>query len=201
MNHIDGNLAYKLDCSSDLYWEEVIDGKVVMMAPARVNHHRVSGNIYRIFSSFLKGRKCEPFQDGVGVILSDTEQYIPDMMVVCDPDKVQDKGVVGAPDLVVEVLSPGTAKNDRGHKKDVYERYGVREYWIVNPADLTVEQYVLTDGKFVLREVYHKYTASWLADMKEEERAAVVTEFHCTLFDDLTIRLDDIFGRVVTEGR
>ena len=197
---MDGNLAHKLDGHFDDQWEELIDGKVVMMAPARVNHHRVSANIYSLFRDYLKGRKCEPFPDGVGLYLSNREHYVPDMMVVCDPDKVKDKGIVGAPDLVVEVLSPGTAKNDRGHKKDVYERYGVREYWLVDPSNFTVEQYVLEDGKFVLRDVYHKYSTSWLADMEEEERAAVVTEFKCSLYDDLLISLDEIFGRVFIDG-
>lgn len=197
---MNGNLAYKMDGQFDEPWEELIDGKVVMMAPARVNHHRVSGNLYKIFSLYLDGRRCEPFPDGVGLYLSDREHYIPDMMVVCDPDKVKDKGIVGAPDLVIEVLSPGTAKNDKGHKKDVYERYGVREYWIVDPMGLNIEQYILENGRFTLRDVYHKYSASWLADMKEDERAAVVTEFKCSLFDDLLISLDDVFGRVVVGG-
>ena len=197
---MDGNLAYKQDGHSDGLWEELIDGKVVMMVPARVNHHRVSGNLYNIFSRYLHGRPCEPFPDGVGLYLSAKEHYIPDMMVVCDPDKVQDKGIVGAPDLVIEVLSPSTAKNDRGHKKDVYERHGVREYWIVDPAALNVEQYVLENGKFTLWDVYHKYSASWLAEMDEEERAAVVTEFRCSLFDDLLISLEDVFRRVVVGG-
>ena len=190
---MNGNLAYKLEPQ-----EEIIGGKVVMMAPATINHTRITRNISRIFDSFLQNRPCEYFPDGAGLYLSeDEDEYQPDGMVVCDPDKVTDDGIFGAPDLVVEVLSPSTARYDRGHKMKVYEKYGVREYWIVNPLDLCVEQYVLQDGAFVLWDVYHKYAPSALERMKEKERAEVVTEFRCSLFDDLVIRLDDVFGRVI----
>lgn len=189
---MESNLAYKLEPL-----EEVIGGKVVMMASPTVNHNRVAGNIYRIFGNYLRGHKCEPFQDGTALFLEeDNEEYKPDMMVVCDPDKVKPDGVHGAPDLVVEVLSPSTGKNDKGHKKDVYEKHGVREYWIVSPGDCSVERYILKDGRFVLRDVYQQYPEFMLKRMTEEEKNALVTEFKCTLFDDLSIRLDDVFYRV-----
>ena len=196
---MNGNLAYKLDEYHDMPKEEIIGGRIIMMAPATLNHTRIVRNISRIFDTYLQGRPCEYFPDGAGLYLEDeTEEYKPDGMVVCDQNKSKDdKGVYGTPDLVVEVLSPSTARHDRGHKKDIYEKHGVREYWIVNPLDMSVEQYVLEDGRFVLWDVYHKYAPSVLAGMKEKERATVVTEFRCSLFPDLTIRLDDIFGRVV----
>ena len=190
------NLAYQLD-----EWpEEIIRGRVVMMAAASMNHNRISGNIHTIFDNYLDGRRCEPCQDGTALFLEEgAEEYKPDMMVVCDPDKVKRKGVYGAPDLAVEVLSNSTARNDRGHKKDMYEKHGVREYWIVDPLRMSLEQYVLENGKFVLRDVYHKYSASELADMDEKERAAIVTEFKCSLFDDLTISVERVFRRVVLD--
>ena len=191
---MNGNLAYKLEPE-----EEMIGGKVFMMASPSSNHNRVTGNIYYLFRDYLKNRRCEPFPDREALYLEDeTEEYQPDGMVVCDPDKVKADGVHGAPDLAVEVLSPSTAKNDRGHKKDVYERHGVREYWIVDPANRAVEQYVLENGRFILRDVYQEYPDFMLKRMKEEERAAIVTEFKCTLFDDLTIRLEDVFYRVTS---
>ncbi len=185
------NLAYELERR-----EEIIGGKVVMMASPSLNHNFVAGNIYRLFGDYLDKRPCTPFSDNTKVVLADDERYIPDMMVVCDPKKFGDNRVNGAPDLVVEVLSPGTARNDRGHKKYAYEKHGVREYWIVSPGDRIVEQYVSEGGRFVLRGVYAQYPKYMLDEMKEEERAAVVTEFQCSLFDDLTIRLDDVFKRV-----
>ena len=116
------------------------------------------------------------------------------MMVVCDRDKIQSDGVHGAPDLVVEVLSPSTAKNDRSHKKEVYASCGVQEYWIVDPISKAIEQYLLKSGQFVLCEVYTVYPDWMLAKMSEEERAAVETHFKCSLFDDFDISLDDIFS-------
>ena len=178
-------------------WEEVIDGKIVMMSPASMNHNRIAGNIFSLFNRYLKGRTCEAFSDGAALYLTDSDDYyIPDVMVVCDPNKVKDDGVHGAPDLVVEILSPGTTKNDRGRKKDDYEKYGVKEYWIVEPANKTVEQYILQDGKLALYETYSIMPDWMLARMKPEAYAAVATSFKCCLYDDLTIRLEDIFARV-----
>ena len=191
---MEGNLAYQ-----DAWPEEIIGGRVVSMAPAIVPHSRVKYNIGRLFGKYLEGKRCEFLPDGTGLILSEGEdEYIPDGMVVCDPDKVGYDAVRGAPDLVIEVLSPGTARYDKGRKKDVYEKHGVREYWIVSPGDLTLEQYVLTDGRFELREVYHRYSAVELRRLKPEERGAIPTEFQCSLFDDLTIRVADVFERVVS---
>ena len=186
------NLAYKLEPR-----EEIISGRVVMMATPTLNHNFIVGNVYRIFGNYLHGKRCTPFADNTSLFLTDKERYIPDMMIVCNPDKLKADGVHGAPDLVVEVLSPGTGRYDKGHKKDVYEKHGVREYWIISPEERLIEQYVLEDGRFVLRDVFQQYPDFMLKRMKEDERAAVVTEFRCSLFDDLTIRLEDIFYRVI----
>ena len=189
---MNGNLAYQEEPR-----EEIIGGRVVMMAPASINHNRISKNLARIFDDHLRGRPCEYFLEAGLYLQTDEEEYIPDGMVVCDPAKVRDTGVFGTPDLVVEILSRSTAKYDKGRKKDTYERFGVREYWIVDPFSLSVEQYVLEDGKLVLRDIFHKYPPSVLSGMKERERAAVVDAFPCAIFEGLTVRLDDVFGRVM----
>ena len=195
-NSTSENLAYKLDGYCDPPHKEVIHGKVVLMAPARLSHNRVSFNIALLFHKFLEGKPCEYFPDGNGLFLSEEEQYEPDGMVVCDPDKAQDKGIVGTPDLVVEVLSRSTSRYDRGHKMDVYEKFGVREYWIVSPAERSVEQYVLDGGKFYLVNTWQKVSPSVWEDMVEEERAAIETEFPCFIFPELTVKLDDVFGKL-----
>ena len=189
---IDGNLALKEETL-----EELIGGEVVMMAPPASNHNRIARNLSGIFVPYLRGKKCEYFVDHEGVFLADGEEYIPDGLIVCDPDKVKRNGVYGAPDLAIEILSPGTAKNDRGRKKDVYEQSGVREYWIVNPSDMTIEQYLLQNEKFVLNDVYRKCQDYELEDMTDEERAAIVTEFHCSLFPELSISVEDVFDHVI----
>ena len=188
---VNDNLAYQ-----DAFREELIDGEFVAMSPAASNHNRIARNILLIFGTYLKGKKCESFGDGEMVFLTETDHFIPDFMVVCDPDKIKGLGVYGAPDLIAEVLSPGTAHNDRGRKMDVYAQCGVREYWIVSPSEKSVEQYIQKDGRLVLKAVYTVHPDFMLEAMTDAERAALVTEFRCTLFDDLTIRLEDIFERI-----
>lgn len=185
---MNGNLAYQ-----DWQREELIGGKVVMMSPASAGHTYVADNILMIFKQYLKGKKCIPFGDGLLVHLTDKDKFVPDVMVVCDRDKIKNSGVYGAPDLVVEVLSPSTAKNDKGYKKDVYETSGVPEYWIVEPSQKSIEVYLLQNGRYVLDNIYTLYPAEELEEMTDEEKAIVITEFKCHLYNDLTIRLDDIF--------
>ena len=191
---MNGNLAY---LQNDV-WEELIDGKVIAMSPRpTTDHYHVSFNIAYIFITYLRGKRCTPFGDGVDLYLTETDRFIPDGMVVCDTEKIKRDGVHGAPDLVVEVLSPSTAKHDRGRKKQVYEQCGVSEYWIVDPANKTLEQYLLQQGAFTLHEVYAIYPDYMLDKMTEEERAALPASFRCSLFEDLDIVLEDIFDRVL----
>lgn len=166
-----------------------------MVVPASTNHTFVSNNILMIFTNYLKGKNCVPFGDGLLVYLTDGDKFVPDVMVVCDPDKIKADGVHGAPDLVVEVLSPSTMRNDKIHKKDVYAKCGVREYWLVDPVSKSLEVYRTDGAEFVLHDIYAMHAGWELAQMSEEERAAVVTHFQCSLFDDLDISLDDIFYR------
>ena len=188
---MENNLAYQ-----DEYEEELIDGKIIVMAPISVKHAFISGNLYNIFSDYLRGRRCTPIVDGPIVYLTEKDHFVPDFMVVCDPDKIRDNGIYGAPDLVAEVLSPGTASRDKRYKKKIYAQCGVKEYWIVSQMERSIEQYVLTDGALDLKEVYTEYPDYMLENMSEEEKAALVTEFKCTLFEDLSIKLEDVFYRV-----
>ena len=191
---MNGNLAY---LQNDV-WEELIDGKVIAMSPRpTTDHYHVSFNIAYIFTTYLRGKRCTPFGDGVDLYLTETDRFIPDGMVVCDTEKIKRDGVHGAPDIVVEVLPPSTAKHDRGRKKQVYEQCGVSEYWIVDPANKTLEQYLLQQGAFTLHEVYAIYPDYMLDKMTEEERAALPASFRCSLFEDLDIVLEDIFDRVL----
>ena len=183
------NLAYK-----DKLREEMIGGQVVAMSPATPRHNRVALKIAVLFENYLKGKKCIPFGDGTAVFLTDDDHFIPDFMVVCDPKKIKEKWVEGAPDLVVEILSPSTAKNDKWHKKNVYESSGVPEYWIVSSKERSIEVYLLRDGRYELDGLYTYYPEEELKDMWDEDREALVMEFKCHLYDDLVIRLEDIFG-------
>jgi len=189
------NLAYQEDSR-----KEIINGEIVAMSPRPAwNHVSTAGNIYRIFANYLGKKRCTPIPDGLDLFLSEENRFVPDFMVVCDREKVKRDGVHGAPDLVVEVLSPSTAMNDRKYKKDIYAQYGVREYWIADPAGKSIEQYLLRDGGFTLHAVYTVYPDWMLKKMTAEECAAVVTHFRCSLYDDLDIFLDDIFDGLLPE--
>ena len=180
--------------------DEMIGGKIVLMSPRpTINHLIISDNICKLFSIYVDSKtdsKCKVFSDGADLFLTKTNRFIPDGMVVCDPNKVKYDGIHGAPDLVVEVLSPSTMKRDRTEKKDVYEKCGVKEYWIVNPAGKSIEQYILENGRFTLNEVYVVYEDYMIESWSEEDKAAIVTEFKCSLSDELVLRLEDIFARV-----
>ena len=190
MNGTHGNLAYQEEPRT-----EIIGGRVVMLAAPSMSHVFIAADIFRIFDAYLDGKPCTAIPDSAAVFLEEGEEYQPDVMVVCDPAKIRNKGVFGAPDLVVEVLSPSTGRYDRGHKMQVYERGGVREYWIVDPVSRTIDQYVLTDGRLILRDEYRQYTAEEWEDLDEKERAAAVKEFRCSLFDDLVISVERVFRR------
>ena len=136
---MNSNLAYQEE-----WREELIGGEVVAMAPATPQHNYIAGNIHYVFKHYIRQKKgkCIPFQDGTAVRLSEENSFIPDFMVVCDRSKISTNRVYGAPDLAVEVLSPSTAKNDKWHKKNVYESSGVPEYWIVSPREKSIEVYL-----------------------------------------------------------
>lgn len=187
---MNGNLAYQ-----DAPWDELINGETVLMSPRpSVQHNWIAGNIFVAFSNHLKGKKCIPFGDGTDVYLTEDDRVIPDVMIICRTDIIKRNGIHGAPNLVVEVLSPGTAKKDRGYKKDLYERTGVREYWIVGPEARSIEVYLLTDGKYVLDEVYSAPPED--TDLTEEEREQHKKEIKISLCDGFSISLDEIFSRL-----
>ena len=141
---------------------EIIDGEVVMMAPAPARvHQEVSMELSSQFHAYLKGKKCKvyaaPFavrlfeQDGDSPEDVDT-MVEPDITVVCDPSKLDERGCKGAPDMVVEILSPSTQRHDRFTKFSLYQRAGVREYWIVDPDSRTAQSFILEDGHYSVKE-------------------------------------------------
>lgn len=189
---MNSNLAYVED--NEPRREELHHGQVVLMAPSpNMNHNFIASNIYDIFKKHLRGKKCRVIYDGSDVFLTEEDVFVPDMMVVCDRSKIRWNGIHGAPDLVVEVLSLGTAKRDRGYKKDMYEKCGVKEYWIVSPQEKTVEVYLLEEGRYRLDGAYTLVPEEMLREMKEKDRKEIISQFQCSLFDDLTIRLEEVF--------
>ena len=186
------NLAY-----AEESWDELIDGKIVLMSPRPATDHiRTAGNIYHILRSYLRGKRCKVFPDGMDLYLTDTDRFIPDVMVVCDHSKIKNDGIHGAPDLVVEVLSPSSIKRDRIYKKSIYEKCGVREYWIVNPMDKSIDVYCLKDGVYQLTDICSLPPDFWLKKLEEKEKAEIKMEITPSVFSGLTIALADIFEDV-----
>ena len=145
---------------------EIIDGEPVMMAPPPSRaHQEISGELFGQLREYLKGKKCKvyhapfavrPFEQG-GDSQEEVDTIVePDITIVCDPSKLDDMGCKGAPDMVVEILSPSTRRHDRLTKFNLYQRAGVREYWIVDPADKSVQVFTLTDGLLLPHEVYDR---------------------------------------------
>ncbi|MDE6589595.1 MAG: Uma2 family endonuclease [Oscillospiraceae bacterium] len=149
------------DC---LTWEEnerieIIDGEAVMMAPPSRVHQEISGALFAQLYNFLEGKKCRVYAAPFAVRLferdgetpEDVDTMVePDLSVVCDGNKLDNHGCKGAPDLVIEILSPSTRRHDRLVKLGLYQRAGVREYWIVNPEEKTVQVFT-QDGSGSLR--------------------------------------------------
>lgn len=124
---------------------ELIDGQMYMMAPPTTDHQRLVARLsHRILSHIdAKGGNCEVFPAPFAVFLNKDElNYVePDISVICDKDRLDDKGCNGAPDWVIEIVSPSTSRIDYGVKLFKYRNAGVREYWIVNPSMRTVNVY------------------------------------------------------------
>lgn len=134
---------------------EIIDGTPVMQASPSTAHQNTVLGLGAEFHNFLKGKPCNVYLAPLSVRLevqtddSDTTVLEPDIFVVCDPNKMKKDGCVGAPDLVIEVLSPSTAKLDRIVKFRKYLNAGVREYWIVDPDIQSVHVNILANGAYV----------------------------------------------------
>lgn len=178
-------------------WIELIDGKVCMMSPRpRPKHNRVINTLTTIFENYLWDKPCQVFTDGVDVYLDEKNHFIPDLMIVCNKDIIKPDAIYGAPDLVVEVLSLRTAKNDRTKKLEAYARAGVREYWIVSPLERSVEVYLQQDGRLVLDNVYHDVPDWEYEKMDPEDQAEIHREIKVSIYDDLVIHTRDVFHKI-----
>ena len=165
MEPIMSNLAYKMDdlftYADYLCWEteeryEIIDGIAYAMASPTMRHQIISWELTGIIYDCLKDKPCRAFTAPFDVRLfpeeddSDTTVVQPDLLVVCDKSKLADgKACKGAPDLIIEILSPSSVIMDRKVKAEKYREAGVKEYWIVNSETLDIMVNRLTDGRYV----------------------------------------------------
>ncbi len=140
---------------------ELIDGIPEMMAPPSRLHQKICGELFGQLHEYLKGKECEVYAAPFAVRLFEREDDFPmdtvtmvepDLSVVCDPRKLDDIGCKGAPDLVIEILSPSSRRHDRITKFNLYRRAGVREYWIVDPSDQSVQSFLLENNAYIARD-------------------------------------------------
>lgn len=143
-----------VDFPDDGNRHEVIDGEHFMSPAPSLYHQRISGRIqFQLYQAIELQGLGEVLYAPVDVELNDNDIVQPDLVVVLAGNRIQTPiKIKGTPDLLIEILSQSTRENDLGRKRERYELAGVPEYWIVDPDEHTVEQLILTDGKFVARD-------------------------------------------------
>jgi Uma2 family endonuclease len=161
---------------------EIINGIPYLQAAPSRQHQRIVSQLMGELYLFLKGRPCEVYTAPFDVRLSaseDEEEYHviqPDISVICDKEKLDEKGCKGAPDFIVEVLSPSTWQRDRIEKMNQYQKHGVREYLLIYPNEKIVEQYNLCEnGKYETPQIYNETDV-----------------FHSTIFPEFQLNMTDI---------
>jgi Uma2 family endonuclease len=167
---------------------ELIAGIPYNMSPAPgTRHQEISGNLFSLFHMFLKDKPCKVFSAPFDVRLpvgNEADSKIitvvqPDIIVICDKSKIDEKGVKGAPDLAIEIFSPNTAKKDATIKYELYEKSGIKEYWMIRPDENTVSVFKLDQT--------HKYGRPEIYDNEGIIKVGIFE-------DQLEINLNEVFG-------
>ncbi|HUX42837.1 MAG TPA: Uma2 family endonuclease [Rectinemataceae bacterium] len=169
----DEHYSYRHYCAwpEDERWE-LIAGTAYAMSPApRRRHQGLAGALYVQLHHHFEDKPCRPYVAPIDVFLPEADEALadidtvvqPDLLVVCDPTKLIDEGILGAPDFIIEILSPSSALRDQSEKRKLYEAKGVREYWIVNPDTLEAFMYRLRDGAYGLPSVASLASATAVA--------------------------------------
>ncbi|WP_300603159.1 Uma2 family endonuclease [Niabella sp.] len=166
---------------------ELFRGWIHKMSPAPgMKHQSASLKLTLKIGNYFEGKSCKVFAAPFDVRLPDRKKQKndaavftvvqPDICVICDANKIDDRGCIGAPDLVIEILSPGNTQKEMGIKFDLYEESGVKEYWLVEPQDKVILVYLLKDGEF-----------RGLKPFIETD------EIHSALFPELKFNVSDLF--------
>lgn len=173
--------------------EEKVDGIIYDMSPSPdYKHGIINGNIYTFIRQGLRGSICLVSMENLDFKYhpEENDDYLcPDIMVICDRKHLKGGSYSGVPKFIAETLSPSTAKRDRAQKKDIYEKAGVEEYWIVSPQG-SVEIYYLENGKYTLEQSY------MLSDDEEDEHYNADTIISLKGFPHIKMTLGEIFEGV-----
>ncbi len=142
---------------------EYLDGYVYMMSGGSANHATISGNIYALLKSFLRGGPCRVYNSDMKVRVSEKRYFHPDVTVTCDPRDRGTTDLIQSPRLVIEVLSPSTEARDRGRKLQCY---------LACPS---IEEYLLVDTRSMRIEIYRKEQKKWVYDAFEADDEVELT--------------------------
>jgi len=162
---------------------ELLKGKLFKMSAPSINHQRVSRKLSTKIDNYLEGKRCEVFSAPFDVVLKnpngeDNTVLQPDLCVVCDPEKLADgKRCYGAPDWVLEIVSPSNVEKELSKKMHIYEEAGVAEYWVLRPEEKELDIFVLQDNGYI--------------GLKPRFAGEVVSP---QKFPDLQINLSEIFS-------
>lgn len=177
---------------------EIIGGEKIMAPSANLYHSNSIIKLVVAFENyFIQHKNGYVFPDNVDVHFPDDSIYKPDLVVISEENKSimsTNKAIYGAPDMVVEVLSTSTRKRDFTVKKDTYEKFGVKEYWIIDAFMKVIDAYILREGKYELDFEYVYYDEDDLEDLTEDEKAEVKFEISPSIFPEIKIKLRDIFS-------
>lgn len=139
---------------------ELLDGELYLMSSPSRLHQKVVVELARQIGNYLEGKKCEVYVAPLNVKFFEKKDIYPtvvqpDVMIICDKNKLADKAIIGAPDLVIEVLSQYNASHDTFYKYNLYQHYGVKEYWIIDMQRQVITPYILNkDGVYTLPKMY-----------------------------------------------
>ena len=179
---------------------EIIEGVKFMVPSADVWHNNVAGKLYLLIGMHVAINKLGLFfTDSMDVHFPDGNLFKPDFSFIsaANSNIVIDnkhKTIHGVPDMVAEIFSRSTMKRDITIKKDIYERNGVREYWIIDPWREAIEVYLLRDGKYFLDDIYQNYSDAELSELTDEERAEIKMEVPVEVLDGFKVKIRNIFG-------
>ena len=136
---------------------EIIDGEAYCMSPSpTIKHQKISiGILEKLILNKQKLKGCDLFSAPTDVVLDEFNIVQPDIFIVCDKSKITENNIQGAPDLIIEIVSKSTAYKDTKIKKDLYERFGVKEYIIVLPDLEIVERYILENNRYGIPERFN----------------------------------------------
>jgi Uma2 family endonuclease len=171
----------ELDNKNDNYME-FIYGEIYLQASPSTMHQRVSRKLSTIFDIYFRDKECEPFVAPYDIILKDKNKQsknkvIPDLSVICNKSGLNDKNYLGVPALIVEILSPSTAWLDISKKLELYQSFGVNEYWIISSKNNNIQIFNLNEKGF-----YDEPSIHYKDDIANSK-----------IFKDLDVHLNDIF--------